>query len=124
MSSASPSAGLQSGRIAPISLSLMAAMVILTCGHVLSNLLRTAPAVALDLMAADLKSTTQTIAGLTSAYHFFFALFQLPVGVALDRYSIRSVAMVLFAGTIAGAALAATASGPVSFFLAQSLIGM
>ncbi|MET0969809.1 MAG: MFS transporter [Tardiphaga sp.] len=103
---------------------LMAALVILTCGHVLSNLLRTTPAMAIDLMAVDLKSSAQTLAALTSAYHFFFALLQIPVGVALDRYSIRSVSLMLFAGTVAGAALAAASQGPVSFFLSQALIGM
>jgi MFS family permease len=103
---------------------LMAALVILTCGHVLSNLLRTTPAMAIDLMAVDLKSSAQTLAALTSAYHFFFALLQIPVGVALDRYSIRSVSLTLFAGTVAGAALAASSQGPVSFFLSQALIGM
>lgn len=107
-----------------VTVALMAALVILTCGHVLSNLLRTTPAVALDLMAVDLQSSAQTVAALTSAYHFFFALLQIPIGVALDRYSIRSVSLVLFAGTVAGASLAATASGPVSFFCAQAMIGM
>lgn len=106
-----------------VSFALMAALVTLTCGHVLSTLLRTAPAVAIDLMARDLDTSAQTLAALTSAYHFFFALFQIPVGVALDRYSIRTVSMVLFAGTVAGAALAAVSTGPVSFFLAQALIG-
>jgi predicted MFS family arabinose efflux permease len=103
---------------------LMAALVILTCGHVLSNLLRTTPAMAIDLMAVDLKSSAQTLAALTSAYHFFFALLQIPIGVALDRYSIRTVSLTLFAGTVTGAALAASSQGPVSFFLSQALIGM
>lgn len=124
-SAAEPAMKIQPEADAPrISVALMAALVILTCGHVLSNLLRTTPAVALDLMAADLKSSAQTVAALTSAYHFFFALLQIPIGVALDRYSIRSVSLVLFAGTVTGASLAATSSGPVSFFVAQAMIGM
>src|SRR3954471_14807429 len=81
-----------------VSGALIAAMLILTCGHVLSNMLRTTPAVAIDVMSTDLGVTPQTLAALTSAYHFFFALLQIPVGVALDRYSIRSVSLVLFAG--------------------------
>lgn len=103
---------------------LMAAMVILTCGHILSNLLRTTPAVAIDLMAVDLGSTAQALAALTAAYHFSFAVCQIPIGVALDRYSIRTVSLTLFAGTIAGACLAALSRGPVSFLLAQLLLGM
>jgi predicted MFS family arabinose efflux permease len=102
----------------------MAALVILTCGHVLSNLLRTTPAVAIDVMAVDLHSTAQKLAALTAAYHFSFALFQIPIGVALDRYSIRNVSLVLFAGTLAGACIAALSQGPASFLLAQIIMGM
>lgn len=120
-----PAANLQPEALAPrVSVALTAALVILTCGHVLSNLLRTTPAMAIDLMAVDLKSSAQTLAALTSAYHFFFALLQIPIGVALDRYSIRTVSLVLFVGTIAGASVAAMSRGPVSFFVAQAMIGM
>lgn len=107
-----------------VSVALMAALLILTCGHVLSNMLRTTPALAIDVMAPDLGVTPQTLAALTSAYHFFFAMLQIPVGVALDRYSIRSVSLVLFAGTIVGAAIAAFSTGPLSFFVSQATIGM
>jgi predicted MFS family arabinose efflux permease len=55
---------------------------------------------------------------------YFFALLQIPVGVALDRYSIRSVSLVLFAGTVIGAAIAACSSGPLSFFVSQAALGM
>lgn len=107
-----------------VGIALIAAMVILTCGHVLSNLLRTTPAVAIDVMAADLHSTAQRLAALTAAYHFSFALFQIPIGVALDRYSIRNVSLVLFAATLLGACIAALSQGPASFLLAQIIMGM
>ena len=107
-----------------VGVALMAALLILTCGHVLSNMLRTTPALAIDVMAPDLGVTPQTLAALTSAYHFFFALLQIPIGVALERYSIRSVSLTLFAGTIAGAAIAAFSTGPLSFFVSQATIGM
>ncbi|WP_398477237.1 MFS transporter [Tardiphaga sp.] len=109
---------------APVSTALLAALLILTCGHVLSNMLRTTPALAIDVMAPDLGVTPQSLAALTSAYHFFFAMLQIPIGVALDRYSIRSVSLVLFVGTIIGAAIAAFSTGPVSFFVSQATIGM
>ena len=107
-----------------VAYALMAALVILTCGHVLSNLLRTMPAMAIDLLAADLGSTAQRLAALTAAYHFSFAICQIPVGVALDRYSIRNVALTLLVGTFAGAALAALSRGPASFLAAQLLLGL
>jgi predicted MFS family arabinose efflux permease len=109
---------------ARVSVALMAAILILTCGHVLSNMLRTTPALAIDVMAPDLGVTPQTLAALTSTYHFFFAMLQVPIGVALDRYSIRSVSLTLFAGTVVGAAIAALSTGPVSFFVSQATIGM
>lgn len=108
----------------PVSFALIAAMLILTCGHMLSNMLRTTPALAVDVMSLDLGVTPQTLAALTSAYHFFFAMLQIPIGVALDRYSIRSVSLVLFAGTIFGAAIAAFSTGPLSFFVSQATLGM
>src|SRR3954468_20422408 len=117
----SPSAPAPEARV---SVALMAAILILTCGHVLSNMLRTTPALAIDVMAPDLGVTPQTLAALTSTYHFFFAMLQVPIGVALDRYSIRSVSLTLFAGTLVGAAIAALSTGPVSFFISQATIGM
>ncbi|MDB5617516.1 MFS transporter [Tardiphaga sp.] len=107
-----------------VGVALMAAMVVLTCGHVLSNLLRTTPAVAIDVMAVDLHSTAQKLAALTAAYHFSFAMCQIPIGVALDRYSIRNVSLVLFAGTLVGACMAALSQGSASFLLAQIIMGM
>jgi predicted MFS family arabinose efflux permease len=103
---------------------LIVPLVILACGHILSNLLRTMPAVTVDVMAADLNCTAQTLASLTAAYHFAFAALQIPVGVALDRFGVRTVSLTLFAGTILGACVAAMSRGPVSFFVAQLMLGV
>ncbi len=103
---------------------LVLALVVLACGHMLSNLLRTLPAIAVDVMAPDLGTTAHEIASLTAAYHFAFAVCQLPIGAALDRFSVRTVSLTLFAGTIAGSALAATSTGPLSFLIAQLVLGM
>ena len=46
----------------------------------LSTLLRTIPAVSLDLMAADFDTLPQKLGSLTSVYHFAFAASQIPVG--------------------------------------------
>ena len=109
---------------ADANIGLMLPLMVLACGHVLSNLMRTMPAVTVDVMAADLGCTPQTLVSLTSVYHFAFALCQIPVGVALDRFSIRGVSLTLFAGTIFGACVAATAGTPASFFVSQMLLGM
>jgi hypothetical protein len=48
--------------------SLVLALLALACGHMLSTLLRTIPAVSLDLMAADFRVEPQALASLTSIY--------------------------------------------------------
>jgi len=103
---------------------LVFALLALTCGHILSNLLRTTPAVSLDLMAADFKTPPQTLASLTSIYHFAFAASQIPVGAAMDRFGVRPVSLSLMTGTIAGALVSGLATGPGSFMFGQFLLGV
>lgn len=103
---------------------LVLALVVLACGHMLSNLVRTLPAIAVDVIAPDLGTTAHEVASLTAAYHFAFAICQLPIGAALDRFPVRSVSLTLFAGTIVGSILAAISSGPLSFVIAQLVLGM
>jgi predicted MFS family arabinose efflux permease len=103
---------------------LIVPLVILACGHMLSNMIRTLPAIAVDVMAPDLHSNAHDIASLTAAYHFAFALTQLPVGAALDRFAVRTVALALLAGTALGAVFAALAGGPLGFLTAQILLGI
>src|SRR4051794_34992984 len=103
---------------------LIFALLALACGHILSNLLRTTPAVSLDLMAADFKTPPQTLASLTSIYHFAFAASQIPVGAAMDRFGVRPVSLSLMTGTIAGALVSGLATGPGSFMFGQFLLGV
>ena len=89
-------------------------MVVLACGHMLSNLVRILPAIAVGVMAPDLDTSAHEVAGLIAVYHFAFAICQLPIGAALDRFSIRTASLALFGGTVAGSMLAALLSGPLS----------
>ena len=70
---------------------LIFALLALACGHMLSTLLRTIPAISLDVMAADFRTAPPTLASLTSVYHFAFAASQIPVGAAMDRFGVRPV---------------------------------
>jgi predicted MFS family arabinose efflux permease len=103
---------------------LIFALFALACGHMLSTLLRTIPAISLDLMAADFVTPPQTLASLTSIYHFSFAASQIPVGAAMDRFGVRPVSLSLLLGTIVGAMASAFATGPESFVFAQFLLGV
>ena len=103
---------------------LVLALLALACGHMLSTLLRTIPAISLDVMAADFATTPQTLAGLTSIYHFSFAASQIPVGAAMDRFGVRPVSLSLLVGTVVGAMASGLATGPESFLFGQFLLGV
>ena len=103
---------------------LIFALVALACGHMLSTLLRTIPAVSLDLMAADFRIEPQALASLTAIYPFAFAAAQIPVGAAMDRFGVRPVALALLAGTVFGAMASGFATGPESFAVGQLLLGV
>src|SRR5437660_1628179 len=102
---------------------LIFALLALACGHMLSTLLRTIPAISLDVMAAYFRSAPQTLASLTSIYHFAFAASQIPVGAAMDRFGVRPVSLSLLAGTIVGALASGLATGPEGFLFGQFLLG-
>jgi predicted MFS family arabinose efflux permease len=106
------------------SAAFLAPLAVLACGHMLSNMLRTLPALAADVLARDLAVSHEGLASLTGAFHFAFAAGQIPLGVALDRFGVKPVALALV-GTIAvGAVLAAMAGGPGGFLLAQIVMGL
>src|ERR1700727_663752 len=68
---------------------LFFALLALACGHTLSPCLRTLPGMSLDLMAADFATAPQTLASLIAVYYFSFAVMQIPVGAAMDRFGVR-----------------------------------
>ena len=103
---------------------LIFALLALACGHMLSTLLRTIPAISLDVMAADFRTSPQTLASLTSIYHFAFAASQIPAGAAMDRFGVRPVSLSLLAGTIVGALASGLATGPEGFLFGQFLLGV
>lgn len=99
-------------------------VLILALGHMVSNLVRTLPAISADVMSHDLAVTPEGLASLTSAYHLSFATGQIPVGVALDRYGVKPVSLTLLAIVALGAAFAAMVQGPVGFLIAQLVLGL
>ena len=99
-------------------------VLVLALGHMLSNLLRTMPAVAADVIAGDLLVSTGTVASLAGAYHFAFADGQIPVGIALDRYGVRNVSLTMLAGVTVGTLLATLISGPLGFLMVQVMLGL
>lgn len=100
------------------------ALVALAAGHALSNALRTMPAIAADLLAADLGIGVDRLATIVGMFHLSFAASQVPLGVALDRYGVRPVALFTLALATLGAVLAALATGPWSMLAAQLTLGV
>jgi predicted MFS family arabinose efflux permease len=101
-----------------------APLLVLALGHMISNLLRTLPAIAADVITADIAVPRESLASLIGAYHFAFAAGQIPAGVALDRYGVRPVALALLAIISAGAMLAALVSNATGFLIAQIVLGL
>ena len=96
----------------------------LTLGHVFSNAVRTLPAVAADVLAADLGLSVEGLGAVTAAFPAAFALAMVPTGVALDRYGVRRTALALLAIGTVGAMLAALAGGAAGMLLAQAVLGV
>jgi len=92
-------------------------------GHYLSSLLRNVNAVLASTLVGALALTPGQLGLLTSAFFFAFALIQLPVGIALDRYGPRRVqlAMLLVAST--GSLLFAHGSSFAGLLLARAVMG-
>ncbi len=101
-----------------------ASVIVLTMGHVFSNAVRTLPAMTADMLMRDLALTPDALAGLTGIFPAAFAVAMLPVGVALDRYGVRRVALWLLAIGSLGALLAALAPGAAGMVLAQVVLGV
>ena len=93
-------------------------------GYFLSYLFRAVNAVVGPNLAAELDLSAAELGLLTSAYLFAFALFQLPLGVLLDRFGPRRVQAALIACAAAGSLLFALGQGIATLALARALIGL
>jgi predicted MFS family arabinose efflux permease len=92
-------------------------------GHYLSSLLRNVNAVLASNLVGSLALTPGQLGLLTSAFFFAFALVQLPVGIALDRYGPRKVQLVLMLVAASGALLFAHGQGFGQLVLARAIMG-
>jgi len=92
-------------------------------GHYLSSLLRNVNAVLASQLAGSLALTPGQLGLLTSAFFFAFALVQLPVGMALDRYGPRRVQVAMLLVASCGALLFARGEGFWSLLAARAVMG-
>jgi MFS family permease len=93
-------------------------------GYLLSYLFRAVNAVVGPELVADIGLSATELGLLTSAYLFAFALFQLPLGVLLDRYGPRRVQIGLFCCAAAGSLLFSLGQDVAALSLARAMIGL
>ena len=113
---------------APRQMSLLRAIVCVlfpfATGYYLTYVTRTIGALISGRMVADVHLTPSDLGLLTSSYFFTFALAQLPLGVALDRYGPRVVQLVLMPLAAVGSALFALGHDVPVLAFARGLIGL
>lgn len=93
-------------------------------GYFLSYVFRTVNAVIAPHLIGELQLTSASLGLLTSAYFLSFALFQLPLGVLLDRFGPRRVEAALLVVAAVGATVFALAQSPAGLVLGRALIGL
>jgi MFS family permease len=93
-------------------------------GYFLSYFFRNVNAVIAKDLAGEFTLAPSDLGLLTSAYFVAFGLFQLPLGVLLDRYGPRRVVASLLCVTALGAAVFGLAEGFATLALGRALIGL
>ncbi|MEK9969603.1 MAG: MFS transporter [Ferrovibrio sp.] len=107
------------------SLTLVAFRVLLpfACGYFMSYLFRSVNAVIAPNLQRDLGIGAADLGTLTAAYFISFSLFQLPLGILLDRFGPRRVQAVLLLSAALGAVVFAIGSGLGHLVIGRILIG-
>ena len=94
------------------------------CGYFLSYLYRSTNAVLAPYLSNDLSINAEQLGLITSAYFLTFGLFQLPLGVLLDKFGARKVQSILFLVAATGAILFSLGNDVWSLVIARGLIGL
>jgi predicted MFS family arabinose efflux permease len=113
------------GSAAPVALRIVLTVLApFAAGYFLSYLFRSVNAVIGPRLVADIGLSATGLGLLTSAYLLAFALFQLPLGLLLDRFGPRRVQAALLATAAAGALLFAIGEDLPTLTIARALIGL
>ena len=93
-------------------------------GYFLSYLYRSTNAVIAPYLNQDLGINAEQLGLITSVYFLTFALFQLPLGILLDKYGARKVQTILFVIASIGAATFAVGTNVTQLTVGRGLIGL
>ncbi len=94
------------------------------CGYFLSYAYRSVNAIIFPDLVRELGVNPNELGLLTSAYFLSFALFQLPLGLLLDRFGPRRVEAGLLLCAAAGSVVFALSDGLSGLVLGRALIGL
>ena len=100
-----------------------AMLTILTLGFLLSNVYRTLPAILAASLTSEFDLSAGDLGLFAASFHVAFALPQLAIGVALDRYGPRRTVGYLFVLTCVGSVLCALAPNLGTLIAGQALTG-
>jgi predicted MFS family arabinose efflux permease len=103
---------------------IFTALAPFAAGYFMSYLLRAVNAVVAPDLVSDLDLSPAQLGLLTAAYLGAFALFQLPLGVLLDRYGPRKVQAGLLTVAALGCLAFSWAPGFFGLFAARAVIGL
>lgn len=103
---------------------LFLALFPFACGYFASQLLRAVNAVIAPDLVRDLGIGAAELGFLTSAYLLAFSVFQLPLGVLLDRYGPRRVQAALLMVAAVGCLLFSWATSLSGLVAARAIIGL
>ena len=92
--------------------------------YFLSYFFRSTNAVIADDLSRDLNLSPEQLGLMTGVFFIAFAVAQLPIGPALDRYGAKQTTIVLMVFAVIGAIIFATASSFFLVLLGRALIGM
>jgi len=99
-------------------------IAVLLVAYMLSQFYRACLAVLAPALGAEIGASADDLARASGFFFLAFAAMQIPIGAALDRVGPRRTAALLLAVGAAGAAVMATARGPLAVDLAMALIGV
>lgn len=102
---------------------MLRALLPFACGYFMSYLFRAVNSVIAPDLMAELGLTKTDLGLLTSAYLYAFMIFQLPLGLLLDRYGPRRVQTALLTVAAMGAGLFSIGASTMELTLARALIG-
>jgi MFS family permease len=92
--------------------------------YIVSQFLRSSIGVIAPNLAEELALTAGEVGLLSSVYFFTFALVQIPLGMALDRFGPRVCLVLGAAITVVGAMVFALAPTPAVLILGRALLGL